>query len=475
MKSTTDKRGGISLGGSYNVVQHNTIRDNGKGSNSFLDGKPFFSDPTRYAINQEDSYGDNCIIRNNLIYGSNHGILVGCYSIQIENNHIYNIDSIAINLYSLLYANIRGNVMNNCPTTIGFMTTDFRNALVNILENSFQGGKFSVDATDSYQVNVANNHFVDVDSIYLGSSTINKSFYSNRIKYDQVSGTPSISAYKIENCIFDSTTVRDFLIRVYNQKGCTFHNLRISLQTQNGATKREKILIYDCEYTNSTLINLIFGTKDREVSISNSKFTDTVVKVGNINTVGFPATTTLENCELYSATMSYLFATDFNQPSGMIKLSHCRIEIANSSFAHLIHHDKTAGISSVFTLFLKDSSLKYTGTAPLDFIYYNNINPMIQLISANNEYINIHLPVEDPGIFVGYDPTNTYKTSVILQQTSDGYSATITHNLKTLDPYVLCTTLKSEMVQPLISIVDENSLLIKTIGSSILKVTIKKV
>ena len=111
-------RGGISLGGSYNVVQHNVIRDNGKGSNSFLDGKPIFSDSTRYAINQEDSYGDNCVIRNNLIYGSNHGILAGCYSIQIENNHIYNMDSTGINLYSLLYANVRGNVIYNCAYSI---------------------------------------------------------------------------------------------------------------------------------------------------------------------------------------------------------------------------------------------------------------------------------------------------------------------------------------------------------------------
>ena len=35
-------RGGITLGGSYNVIQHNVIRDNGKGSVNFLDQKPIF-------------------------------------------------------------------------------------------------------------------------------------------------------------------------------------------------------------------------------------------------------------------------------------------------------------------------------------------------------------------------------------------------------------------------------------------------
>ncbi|MEH7419238.1 right-handed parallel beta-helix repeat-containing protein, partial [Neobacillus drentensis] len=240
-------RGGISLGGSYNVVQHNTIRDNGKGSNSFLDGKPFFSDPTRYAINQEDSYGDNCVIRNNLIYGSNHGILAGCYSIQIENNHIYNVDSIGINLYSLLSANIKGNIIYNCPTSIGLMSSNFGNAYVNITENSITGGNFSFSTNNSYQINVSENNFVDVTNIHMGTTNINNTFRNNRIKYANISGGSSITAYKIENCIIDSTTVSDIGFKVYKQNNCTFNNLRINIQTLNGTTKSEKVTIENCE------------------------------------------------------------------------------------------------------------------------------------------------------------------------------------------------------------------------------------
>lgn len=466
-------RGGISLGGSYNVVQHNVIRDNGKGSNSFLDGKPIFSDPTRYAINQEDSYGDNCVIRNNLIYGSNHGILAGCYSIQIENNHIYNMDSIGINLYSLLYANVRGNIIYNCTTSIGLMSSNFGNAYVNISENSIQGGNMSFFANNSYQINVSDNNFVDVTNINMGISNINNTFRNNRIKYSNISGVPALTANKIENCIFDSTSVRDLNLKVYQQIGCTFNNLKINLQTQNGTIKSEKVTIENGEYTNSTLINLIFGTRDREIYITKSRFIDTVVKAGNINTSGFTATIILEECELTANTIRYLFATDMNQPSGLIKLNNCNIEISNSNFLHLIHHDKTV-VKSVFTLFLKKCKFKYTGTTPLNLIYYNSVNPMIKLISADNLFANINVPKEDQGIYVGYDIDNTYKADVTLQSDIDGYSTTISHNLNTVEPYVLSVSSTSKIVQPIISIIDKNTIFITDKENINLKVMIKK-
>lgn len=466
-------RGGISLGGSYNVLQHNVIRDNGKGSNSFLDGKPIFSDPTRYAINQEDSYGDNCVIRNNLIYGSNHGILAGCYSIQIENNHIYNVDSIGINLYSLLYANVRGNFIYNCTTSIGLMSSNFGNAFVNISENSIQGGNMSFFTNNSYQINVSDNNFIDVTNINMGISNINNKFNNNRIKYHNISEVPTLIANKIESCIFDSSTVRDLNLKVYQQFGCIFNNLKINLQTLNGTVKSEKVRIENCEYTNSTLQNLIFGTRDREIYITKSKFIDTVVKVGNINTSGFTASIMLEECELTANTITHLFATDMNQPSGLIKMNNCICEIFNSNFLHLIRHEKTV-IKSVFTMFIEKSKYKYTGTTPLNLSYYNNVNPMVKFISSDNVFTNLKLPKEDPGIYVGYNIENTYTANVTLQSDIDGYSTTINHNLNTVEPFVLSVTSASKIVQPLISIVDENTIFIKDKENKNLKVTIKK-
>jgi hypothetical protein len=277
----------------------------------------------------------------------------------------------------------------------------------------------------------------------------------------------------MEGCIIDSTTVSDIILRVYKQSSCKFNNVKITVQTPNGTTKSEKVNIDNCEYTNSSLINLIFGTKDREVYISESKFINTVIKAGNINTAGFPATTVLENCELTANTVNYLFATDFNQPSGMIKLNRCHIEISNPSFSYLIHHDKPV-VRNIFTLFLKECDLKYTGSTPLNLLYYSHIKPMITFISAENQFTNIVLPAEDSGVYIGYDIDDTYQTNVTLQTDGSQYSAAVNHNLNTLEPYVLCITDASNIINPLVSIADSNTIIIKHTLSASLKVIVRK-
>lgn len=466
-------RGGITLGGSYNIVQHNVVRDNGKGSNSFLDGKPIFSYTTRYAINQEDSYGDNCVIRNNLIYGSNHGILAGCYSIQIENNHIYNIDAIGINLYSLSYANIRGNVFYNCSYPIGTMSANFVNARVNISENSIHGGSlFYLNTNNYYTINVSNNNFVDVTYINMGSSNIQNIFRNNTIKFENVSGTPIITANNIDGCYFNSTTVRDVLFRVYKQKGCVFNNIRVNIQTRDGLTISERVSINNCEFNNSVLLNLIQNTKDREVRVSYSRFIDSIVKVGNINTPGSSAMTILENCDLVANTVRNLFATDSNQPSTMIKLNRCNIEISNPNFSYLIDHDKL--VRATCTLFIKECNFNYAGTSPLNLVYYDSVIPMINFISSNNLFTNIILPAEDPGIYIGYDTDTTYKANVTLQLQGEMYSAVVNHNLNTLEPYVLTITDNANIEQPMISIFNNNSIGIKHKENINLLVIVKK-
>ena len=64
-------RGGMTPGGSYTTIQHCHFRDNGYlDSQKFMyQGKPSFPDSTRYHINQEDSFGDNTVIRNNYFSG----------------------------------------------------------------------------------------------------------------------------------------------------------------------------------------------------------------------------------------------------------------------------------------------------------------------------------------------------------------------------------------------------------------------
>ena len=280
--------------------------------------------------------------------------------------------------------------------------------------------------------------------------------------------------YSMEDCIFDSLSIKEITLKVYYIHGCRFNNTKINIQTRNGTTQSEKVSIDHCDFNNSRLSNLVLATKDRELKISKSKLMDTVVHVGNINTPGLPATTILEDCDLLSKTISNLFSTDFNQPSGLIQLKDCNIEISNPNFLYLIKHEKTI-VPLVFTLILKDSNFKYTGgSTPLNLSYYNSIKPMIKLISSNNVFTNITLPAEDPGIFVGYDIDNTFIANVTLQLDGAMYSTRVDHNLNTLEPYVLCISTVSEIVQPIISIIDNNSIIIKHTQNTNLKVVVKK-
>lgn len=466
-------RGGITLGGSYNVIQHNVIRDNGKGSVRFLDGKPIFTDPTRYSINQEDSYGDNCVIRNNLIYGSYHGLLVGCYSIQIENNHIYNIDNIAINLYSMLHATISGNFIYNCLNNIGLMSSNFENAYVNISGNSIHGGSMSLLPSNSYYLNVTDNNFVDVMNLSMNNSNIKSVFKNNLIKYSSTTNSPNITINKIQNCIFDSSIKKNVTLKSYELVGCVFNNFNIDIRTFNDTTLSEKVTINQCEFTNSMIINNIFVKTNRQVTVSNSKLYDTIIKVGNINSPGFSTTTIVESCDLISNKLINLFATDINAPGSMIKLNQCNIEITNPNFTYLIDHEKGV-VQSVFTIFIKNSNIKYTSSTPLKLNYYDVKKPMIKFISAENEFTNISFPPEDPEVFIGYDIDNTYKENVTLQIDGDKYSAIVVHNLNTFEPYVFALSDASEIMYPIIKIIDNNSISIKNSEQTNLNITVKK-
>ena len=90
-------------------------------------------------------------------------------------------------------------------------------------------------------------------------------------------------------------------------------------------------------------------------------------------------------------------------------------------------------------------------------------------------FTNIILPTEDPGIYIGYDIDNTYKANVTLQIDGDKYSAVVNHNLNTLEPYVFCVSDTSEIVQPIITIIDINSIKIKDTSGISLKVTVLKI
>ncbi|PFW68029.1 right-handed parallel beta-helix repeat-containing protein [Bacillus pseudomycoides] len=378
-------RGGVTLGGNYNKIINNTIRDNGKGLVRFLDGKPIFNDPTRYSINMEDSYGASCTIKDNHIYGSYHGILVGCYDVLIEHNHIYNIDYIAINLYSLVHATIKDNFLYNCQNNIGLMTSNFNAAFVNIEGNNFTGGNMNV-TNDSYRVSLLNNQYVNPDFVALGD---NCTFDNNHFTFtENLVATPWLRANKISNCTFKSAlTQREMTFKVKGYDNCRFENLRVRSENPNAQTLDE------CEFTRSEFVNCelrnhLFSGQAMNVKVTKSKLFDTVCEVGVTNVDNQTPHTTLEDCNITITTKNNLFSSDTNRTYTAYKLNDCKVKINNPSFAALL---ASGSANAANELVIENSEFVYSGTNSLSLKAYTNQNHIRNFVNTDNTFTNIVL------------------------------------------------------------------------------------
>ncbi|WP_209122924.1 right-handed parallel beta-helix repeat-containing protein [Alkalihalobacillus sp. BA299] len=397
-------RGGITLGGSYNIVQHNVIRDNGFHQ---LDDKPLFNDPTRYGINQEDSYGDNCVIRHNIIYNTNHGILAGCYSVHIDNNHIYNVTGIGINLYSLSFATVKGNYLYHCGmSAFGLMTANLPGAHVHITDNSVHNSRVNISGS-GYTVYVKGNTFVDVEMINMPANRITDVFKDNTFKYTghYTGSEPTMRIDKIEACIFESNTTNLRSVRLITNGifGSVFNTIRLNLDTRTSNIESGKISIYDCNFRSSLIHNHIYLKKKREVNVNNSVLQNTRLHVGNINTPHETPILSVNNSRFLLESITTLINNDINNEDGygIIKISNCDIEIANDNFNPLITNSFTW---RTFEFHMKSCNLTYTGSGILNLVYYSRLISMRKFVSANNRFVNINLPEEDPEIFISYDP-----------------------------------------------------------------------
>lgn len=401
-------RGGITLGGNYNVVQ-NCILHDGTG---VMDRKPGFTDPTRYGINQEDSYGDNCIIRNNLFYNLYHGILAGCYTIEIHNNHFYNLSGIGINLYSLHVANIKENYLYRCQTGIGLMSAHLQNAHVNIENNTIAFTNSVGLGGNGYDVYFQRNTIIDAGVFFMPNDD---KFIcrNNHFRWtDTYTGIPAITANRVENCTFEGLSVqREIYLRAYEIVNTVMTNINLRMETRNQKTAVEKITFTDCRFRKCLLNNHIFSTKQRTAIFIQCKLSDSVVKIGSINTPGESPITKLSDCELFVTANTYLFQTEFNSGYGWLEVDHSRIEISNSSFLYLLTNAfSVAGTNSIF---LKDTEIIYTGAGRLTLAYYNTTNKKaVKLVSsARTVFTNINPPVEEAGIYIDYDPKEEGLTS----------------------------------------------------------------
>ncbi|KRE75542.1 right-handed parallel beta-helix repeat-containing protein [Paenibacillus sp. Soil750] len=470
------QRGGIQGGGSHNIIEYNTIRDTGKdGSNAFLDGGTVFADPTRYCFNQEDNYGEGVIIRHNRFYGSSNGIFAGVYTISIQNNHFYNMTANGVNMYAVQHADITGNYFYNCGNNIGLMTAYMENPYIHITGNYMKGGSLGLSGA-KYKVNFSNNYLVDC--INMSMPTENAIFQNNIIRFTQSSlGYTLFIVDQVKDCIFENTIATGFRLdaKVYAFDGCTFDNIALSAGSRNETTLSELVTIDKSTFKNNAyLLHDTTAAKPKNLKVANCSFIDArvwnlVTNMDNVTSITF-----LKNCYFQINTNTEIFVSQNNSPTSVttISLEDSVIEINNPQFVRLL--TQLWGTDSTVILSLKRTSISYKGSStPLKLVYYQYANVMKKFISADNTFTNITLPAPD-SIYIGYDETKKYKQTITLTADGVNYSATIIHNLTTSEPYVYCTS-STQVIQPIIRIVDSNTIKITYTQSLSLSVTISKI
>lgn len=383
-------RGGITLGGNHNTLEHNVIRANGKGYASFLDKKPIFNDSTRYGINMEDSYGSKCKIVDNEIYDCFHGILVGCYDVEILNNHIHDTDFNAINLYAVQNVKIIGNTLYNNMNNVGLQSSQFYYPYVLIEGNNFDGGSLNFNQTATYRVDLKNNQLINPASVVLND---NCTMENTHIVFTETVNATSITANKLKNCTIKSSQpliLRELIVKAYEIENCSFENLRTRFESQSNKVSA-KIKISNSKFIASEIRNHNFGAPVY-LDVVDSKLVDTIVETGITNVDGINPYTRLTNCQIDIATsgIKYLFISDNTRQFTSHIAENCKINISNPSFDAILNGGFAAQSNE---LILLNNEIVYSGTNTLALKYYKNAAHIKNFVSDNNTFANMSLPV----------------------------------------------------------------------------------
>ncbi|MEH6848554.1 right-handed parallel beta-helix repeat-containing protein [Bacillus pseudomycoides] len=383
-------RGGVTLGGSHNTLYKNVIRSNGKGLANFLDGKPMFNDPTRYGVNMEDSYGASCIIDDNEIYDCFHGILVGCYDVEITRNKIHDTDFNAINLYACSHVKIKDNYLWNNMNNVGLQAPQFYFPYVEIHDNTFDGGKLNFPTTANYRVDIKNNQFINPESVILND---NCTMSDCHFVYNTTVNATAVIANKLKDCSFNSSQqiiLRELIIKSPEIENCTFENLRVRFESQNNKVS-SNVKITTPKFKACEIRNHNFGAPVY-VDVLDGKLIDTIAEVGITNVDGINPYTRLYNCQINIAStgIKYLFISDNTRQYTTHIAENCKINISHTNFDAILNGGFAAQSNE---LILKNNDITYVGTTPLNLKYYKTAAHIKNFVSDGNTFTNINLPV----------------------------------------------------------------------------------
>jgi hypothetical protein len=383
-------RGGITMGGSYCIIKNNRIRDNGKFGTNFLDGVPAFPDTTRYAINQEDSYGDNSIIRDNLITGGFHGILTRGYSVFIENNVITNMSGSGIVVYDQEFTSIRGNYMRRAGLQL-FGAGGQKNPFVSITNNYIEGG-FNVEHP-GYNTVVTDNFFKNS----IGS--VGNALYKNNIVKLVVGGSIIKSANTISNCTFYADPNDQIQPEVHfsnSFQNCQFKNLLLTVNTNNPIN----VSLQDCQFTDCRFRTL---QHFHNVRFENSRFLNSLIQSTCVNSEKRKNNMNFGDCYFESLTIPYFFQAMSNVAEGIkVSFRDCHFVINNNTLESLFDNNyvTTSIIAAVI-----GNVIEYKGNSSISIPYFKSDTEVWEAHIANNKSYNINLTLPNQTRYKLFDPS----------------------------------------------------------------------
>ncbi|MDR7073310.1 carbohydrate-binding protein [Fictibacillus barbaricus] len=382
-------RGGITMGGTYCIIKNNRIRDNGKAGTNFLDGIPEFPDSTKYAINQEDSYGDNSIIRDNLITGGFHGILTRGYSVFIENNVITNMSGSGIVVYDQEFTSIRGNYMRRAGVLL-FGAAGQKNAFVSITNNYIEGS-FNVE-NSSYDTVVSENYFKNI----IGS--LGNAVYKNNIIKLVVGGAILKAANPISDCIFYADPIDQVQPEVHfsnSFNNCQFKNLLLTINS----TEPKTVSLQGCQFTDCRLRNL---QHFHNVRFENCRILNSLVQSTCVNSEKRKNDMNFVKCYFESSTLSYFFQAMSNVTEGVkVGFRECQFVINNSNIESLFDNNY---VTNAIIATVIGNVIEYKGSSIITIPYFKSDTEVWEAYITKNKTTNINLTLPDQPRYKLYDP-----------------------------------------------------------------------
>ncbi|MGG7078767.1 hypothetical protein [Clostridium sardiniense] len=349
-------RGGIANLANDTLIEFCNIKNNGNGKK---EGKPQFTDTTRYAINCEDNVSRSVTVRNCNISDHFNSILVSSLKFTCDNNIIANGETSAVVIYECLNATITNNMIDQCPGgLLKYAYPDItRKRIVNIENNTCYGcsGYNAKPLNQNIIVNDRNNIFrnerIEIENV-------------NQLKFFGENATTQITNSKIAGIVKNNYVEFEYLPN-------STHNLSIDLSEKSianifnlGELQTYIYNIYGTEINNGKLkVNLKGNEKNFNINIRDSILSPKLFEAEYLSSGDYNINISFKNSIINDLNMQYLNSNanifmNFNSLSNLkyinsnILFENCTINLLNADFllriANSIQNSSNININIIF-------------------------------------------------------------------------------------------------------------------------------